>query len=180
MLQGTETPKFEYKRILERCHCFLLEELEAGYFLRNEDIAAIFEDICADVKKQKTRSAKNELILEHLKKQPEETIQLVLEKLEKRNSYIYRQLFPKTEKFQDIGKYNGTDDFLEFKICSPSQNKFSRNRQKEMIHYIFKYTFTYKRSTLHKIVRSYIVKIYRVRNKIQHKIDFTDNTVSKG
>ena len=111
-LQGTENPKFEYKSILERCHCFLLKELEAGYFLRNEDIAAIFEAICSDVKKQKTRSAKNEILLEHLKKQPEETIQLVLEKLEKRNSYIYKQLFPKTEKFKDIGKYTGTGDFL--------------------------------------------------------------------
>lgn len=90
---------------MERCHYFLLEELEPGYFLRNEEVAAIFTSIRANVKEQTNRIAKNELLLEHLKKQPEEDIQLVLEKLEKRNAYIYGQLFPNTEKFQDIGKY---------------------------------------------------------------------------
>nr|XP_022297006.1 uncharacterized protein LOC111106572 [Crassostrea virginica] len=102
VLQGTETPRFKYRSILERCHCFLLEELEPGYLLRNEEIAAIFACIRADVKEQTNRRAKNELLLKHLKKQTEETIKLVLEKLEKKNCFIYRQLFPKTEKFHDI------------------------------------------------------------------------------
>ncbi|XP_078314759.1 uncharacterized protein LOC144619747 isoform X2 [Crassostrea virginica] len=102
VLQGTDTPKFKYKSILERCHCFLLEELEPGYFLRNEEVAAIFASVTSDVKEQPNRTAKNKLLLEHLKKQSEEKIQLVLEKLEKTNGYIYRQLFPKIEKFQDI------------------------------------------------------------------------------
>ncbi|XP_022287285.2 uncharacterized protein LOC111100011 isoform X1 [Crassostrea virginica] len=101
-LQGTETPEFKYRSILERCHRFLLEELEPGYFLRDEEVAAIFTSVRADVKEQTNRTAKNELLLEHLKKQPEEDIQFVLEKLENRNAYIYRQLFPNTGKFQDI------------------------------------------------------------------------------
>ena len=102
---GKETPTSKYNCILERCHCFLLEELEPGYFLRNEEVAPIFAPIRDNVTEQTNRTQKNELLLEYLKKQPEETIQLVLENLEKRNRYIYRQLFPKTEKFQDIGKY---------------------------------------------------------------------------
>ena len=116
VLQGTDTPKFKYKSILERCHCFLLEELEPGYFLRNEEVAAIFASVTSDVKEQPNRTAKNKLLLEHLKKQSEEKIQLVLEKLEKTNGYIYRQLFPKIEKFQDIGKYTSKGDFLKFKV----------------------------------------------------------------
>ena len=117
VFQGTETPKFKYKSILERCYCFLLEEIEPSYFLKNEDVSVVFASIRADVKEQTNRAAKNRLLLEHLKKQPEDTIQLVLEKLEKRNSYIYRQLFPKTENFQDIGKYTSKGDFLKFKVC---------------------------------------------------------------
>ncbi|XP_078309624.1 uncharacterized protein LOC144617998 [Crassostrea virginica] len=99
---GKETPTSKYNCILERCHCFLMEELEPGYFLRNEEVAPIFAPIRYNVTEQTNRTQKNELLLEYLKKQPEETIQLVLENLEKRNRYIYRQLFPKTEKFQDI------------------------------------------------------------------------------
>ena len=63
VLQGTETTKFEYKSILERCHCFLLEELEPSYFLRNEEFAAIFASIKANVKEQTNRTTKNELLL---------------------------------------------------------------------------------------------------------------------
>ena len=121
---GRGNPEFKYKSILERCHCFLLEELEPGYFLRNEEFATIFASIKADVEEQTNRTAKNELLLEHLKKQPEEAIQMVLDKLEQRNIYIYRQLFPKTEKFQDIGKYTGKGDFLKFKVYS-QKNKYS-------------------------------------------------------
>ena len=116
---------------MERCHCFLLEELEPGYFLRNGDVADIFTSIRADVKEQTDRTAKNELLLEHLKKQPEEDIQLVLEKLENRNAYIYRQLFPNTEQFQDIGKYTSKGDFLNFEV---PLKQTSSNRQKDMIH----------------------------------------------
>ena len=122
VFQGTETPTFKYKSILERCYRFLLEELEPAYFLRNEEVAAIFASVRAAVKKQSIRTAKNELLLEHLKKQSEKTIQSVLEKLEKCNGYIFRQLFPETEKFQNIGKYNGI-----CKIKVYGKNKFSLN-----------------------------------------------------
>ena len=131
MLHGPETSKYKYKSILKRCHCFLLEELEPGYFLKNKDFAAIFESIRAGVKEQTTRTAKNKLLLEHLKKQPEETIQLVLEKLEKGNGYIYRQLFPKTEQFQVVGKYTSSKgDFLKFKVCSAKTKSPQINSKK--------------------------------------------------
>ena len=116
---------------MERCHYFLLEELEPGYFLRNEEVAAIFTSVREDVKEQPNRTAKNELLLEHLKKQPEEDIQFVLEKLENRNAYINRQLFPNTEKFQDIGKYTSKGDFLNVEV---PLKQTSPNRQKGMIH----------------------------------------------
>ena len=122
VFQGTETSTFKYKSILERCYCFLLEEIEPGYFLRNEEVATIFASIKADVKEQTNRTAKNKLLLEHLKRQPEETVQFVLEKLEKRNSYIYRQLFPKTKHLQDIGKYTSKCDFFKLYVYSPKTN----------------------------------------------------------
>lgn len=141
VLQGTEPPKSKYKSILERCHCFLLEELEPGCFLRDEEVSAIFESIREDVKEKTNRIAKNELLLEHLKKQPEQTIQMVLKKLEKRNGYIYRQLFPKTEKFQDIGKYSSKGNFLHFKVCSPKKNSNQIGKTKLYITY-FSYIFS--------------------------------------
>ena len=137
VLQGTETPKFKYKSILEQCHCFLMEELEPGFFLRNDEVAVIFASIREDVKQQTNRTAKIELLLEHLKKQPEETIQLVLEKLEKRNGYINKQLFPKREQFQDTGKYTSKTIVLGLKYVALKQILLKSTKIDDTLYLLF-------------------------------------------
>ena len=51
-----------------------------------------------------TRTKKIGLILKHLGEQPEETVKIVLDTLQEKNSFIYEQLFPNTEAFNDLGK----------------------------------------------------------------------------
>lgn len=65
----------------------------------------IFSSVKADIENRKTRTDKVKLLLEHLKKESEETIELVLDRLKEKNRYVYDKLFPNVEKFQDLGEY---------------------------------------------------------------------------
>ena len=66
-------------------------------------MAEIFHPVLDKIKQQNTRTTKVKIFLEFLGDQSEETIKLVMEKLKKKNMYIYRQLFPNIDKYPDIG-----------------------------------------------------------------------------
>nr|XP_022310631.1 uncharacterized protein LOC111115979 isoform X6 [Crassostrea virginica] len=100
--QRTGNQKLRFKTCLKQCHSFLLEELEPGYFLKNEKVAPIFQSVITTLEKMTTRTEKIGLILKHLGEQPEETIKIVLDTLQEKNSFIYEQLFPNTEAFNDL------------------------------------------------------------------------------
>lgn len=95
----------EFKMILERCHDFLMEELEPEYFLRDKKMADIFKEITEDIRASKSRKDKNKLLLKYLKEQPEETIKSVLENLGKKSYFIQKQLFPNTTALKEAGKF---------------------------------------------------------------------------
>lgn len=90
---------------MDRCESFLLEELEPGCLVRDTEVGHIFSPVKADIENRKTRTDKVKLLLEHLKKESEETIELVLDRLKEKNRYVYDKLFPNVEKFQDLGEY---------------------------------------------------------------------------
>lgn len=90
---------------MDRCESFLLEELEPGCLVRDTEMGHIFSSVKADIENRKTRTDKVKLLLEHLKKESEETIELVLDRLKEKNRYVYDKLFPNVEKFQDLGEY---------------------------------------------------------------------------
>ncbi|XP_062617032.1 uncharacterized protein LOC134278759, partial [Saccostrea cucullata] len=102
-LQSTEHKKLEntYKSRLDRCHIFLVEELQPRCLLKEKEVADIFSPVLEKMREPSLRRAKVEFFLEHLKKQPEEKIKLVLDKLQEKNKYIYEQLFPDTAKYRD-------------------------------------------------------------------------------
>lgn len=87
---------------MDRCESFLLEELEPGCLVRDTEVGHIFSPVKADIENRKTRTDKVKLLLEHLKKESEETIELVLDRLKEKNRYVYDKLFPNVEKFQDL------------------------------------------------------------------------------
>lgn len=87
---------------MDRCESFLLEELEPGCLVRDTEMGHIFSSVKADIENRKTRTDKVKLLLEHLKKESEETIELVLDRLKEKNRYVYDKLFPNVEKFQDL------------------------------------------------------------------------------
>lgn len=91
-----------HKARLDRCESFLLEELEPGCLVRDTEMGHIFSSVKADIENRKTRTDKVKLLLEHLKKESEETIELVLDRLKEKNRYVYDKLFPNVEKFQDL------------------------------------------------------------------------------
>lgn len=103
--QSTEHSINELKTRLKRCHGFLLEELEPGYFLKDSALAQIIEPVMEDMKKKTKRTDKIDVILQHLEVQPEEKIKLVLDKLKDKKPYVYQQMFPNTEHFARIGMY---------------------------------------------------------------------------
>lgn len=91
-----------HKARLDRCESFLLEELEPGCLVQDTEMGHIFSSVKADIENRKTRTDKVKLLLEHLKKESEETIELVLDRLKEKNRYVYDKLFPNVEKFQDL------------------------------------------------------------------------------
>ncbi|XP_062604629.1 uncharacterized protein LOC134266401 [Saccostrea cucullata] len=104
VLQSIDRPKLEttFRSRLERCHSFLLEELEPRCLLMDQAVAEIFGSCFDKFNQPGLRTIEAETFLEYLKNQSEEKIKFVLEKLKEKNQYIYDQLFPDTSKYQDI------------------------------------------------------------------------------
>ncbi|XP_062571287.1 uncharacterized protein LOC134233340 [Saccostrea cucullata] len=107
VLKSAKTSVITYRSRLERCHSFLMEELEPRCLLKDHKVADIFGPVLEKMNQPNLRTTKVNAFLEYLKNQPEEKIQIVLEKLREKNKYIYDQLFPDTTKYQDIGKIYG-------------------------------------------------------------------------
>ncbi|XP_061172288.1 uncharacterized protein LOC133181727 [Saccostrea echinata] len=91
-----------YKSRLEKCHGFLLEELEPRCLLKEQEVADIFSSVLEKMNQPGLRAANVEFFLEYLKNQSEEKIQVVVDKLKDKNTYIYDQMFPNTAKYEDI------------------------------------------------------------------------------
>ncbi|XP_062617779.1 uncharacterized protein LOC134279403 [Saccostrea cucullata] len=102
IMQSIEPSRNTYKSRLERCHKFLLEELEPRCLLKEREVADIFHPVLEKINRAGLRSTKVKAFLEYLTNQSEEKIKVVVEKLKEKNKYIYNQLFPDTAKYQDI------------------------------------------------------------------------------
>lgn len=91
-----------YKTCLDRCESFLLEELEPGCLVRDTEVGHVFSPVKAGIENVTNRTDRVKLLLEHLRKESEEKIKLVLDRLKEKNRFVYDKLFPNVEKFQDL------------------------------------------------------------------------------
>lgn len=88
-----------YKVCLDWCESFLLEELELGCLVWDIEMGYIFSFVKVDIENRKIRMDKVKLLLEYLKKEFEDMIEVVLDRLKEKNRYVYDKLFLNVEKF---------------------------------------------------------------------------------
>lgn len=84
---------------MDWCESFLLEELEFGCWVWDMVVGYIFSFVKVDIENRKIRMDKVKLLLEYLKKEFEDMIKFVLDRLKEKNRYVYDKLFLNVEKF---------------------------------------------------------------------------------
>lgn len=63
------------------------------------EVGYIFSFVKVDIENRKIRMDKVKLLLEYLKKEFEDMIKFVLDRLKEKNRYVYDKLFLNVEKF---------------------------------------------------------------------------------
>lgn len=74
--------------------------------VRDTEVGHVFSPVKAGIENVTNRTDRVKLLLEHLRKESEEKIKLVLDRLKEKNRFVYDKLFPNVEKFQDLGEYS--------------------------------------------------------------------------